>query len=518
MDIKPPSANATTVQNTSTAPLTELPASLQQLPRGTLLTAVVEASKPTTPQPANPQTTSQPTPTQIQIQTTASKSFDVLLNISGNKVQTQSNFAFNPGQLLKVEITTDAALRVIQVASQPAPQINQPLLQIQQGLSQALPLQQNPALLLNNLAPLFNLLESTPATHANAQIRELLATIPDLKQLSSPASLKQSINQSGIFLENKIKQLQPQVQQLLQNSQHKSPQQTLDNPKALTNLLRDNAQLSQQLERLVGQDFKAQLLKLSSALMPLLSRTDSSTTTKPAEAALLQRILQILPDTKGSPLSATPSTGQTSLALSNLPITTQLLQLFNPGLIPAQQQAPQPAQSAAGQPNSSTDLAVSTVLRQIAATLAQIQTNQLQSLSGPRADADTGLLLNSWNIEIPVVFEGQFKPIQLQINEEANPDASPQANEKTRVWKITLSFDFEELGEFFATLRIIDTSVSATFWSDKPETLQRITSELHHLNKSLHKLGLNVEELECRRGKPAFRETRLDQQLVDIKT
>ena len=212
MDIKPPLASGANPQSTGISPTTELPPSLQQLPRGSLLTAVVEASKPTIPQSPTLQTTPQSAPTP----TTANKSFDVLLNISGNKVQTQSNFAFDPGQLLKVEITANAALRVIQIVTQQAPQLNQALLQIQQGLRQALPLQQSPALLLNNLAPLFKLLEVTPATQAKAQIRELLSTIPDLKQLSNPAVLKNSVSQSGIFLESKIKVLQTQIQQLLQ--------------------------------------------------------------------------------------------------------------------------------------------------------------------------------------------------------------------------------------------------------------------------------------------------------------
>lgn len=563
MDIKPPLASGTAPPNTATPAVTELPASLQQLPRGTLLTAVVESSKPAVPQPPNPQpATSQTANQPAQTQTTASRSFDVLLNISGNKVQTQSNAAFNPGQLLKVEITANSTLRVIQVATQQSVQLSQPLAQIQQGLRQTLPLQQNPALLLNNLAPLFKLLEVTPAAQATTQIRALLSTIPDLKQLSNPSILKNSVGQSGIFLESKIKSLQTQIQQLLKNTTpgtvqkttSETTQRTTQNTlqaiqnklvpqnagittpvrtaqqaptvesnqttrQALQTLLQNNAQFSQQLEKLVGQDFKAQLLKLSAALIPLLS-TDSSNTVKPVETALLQRILQILPDTRGSQLSGAQSTGQTSLSLSNLPISTQLLQLLNPNLVPGQPQvqAQSPLQMSAGQANSNTDLAVSTVLRQIAATLAQVQTNQLQSLAGPRTDTDGGLLLNSWNIEIPVFLEGQFKPIQLQINEERHPESTSQQQEKTRVWKITLGFDFEELGEFFATLRIINTTVSATFWSDEPETLQRISGELQHLNKSLNKLGLNVEELECRRGKPTLRETRLDQQLVDIKT
>ncbi len=568
MDIKLPPNSAPSGPNTTASSTTELSASLQQLPRGTLLLAVVQSSTPTQTQnqattqsspqtqqtaPQNPLLSPNSSPTQTtSAGITQNRAFNVLLNISGNQVQTQSNYAFSAGQLLKVEITANAALRVVEVANK-TPPLDQTLVQLQQGLRQALPLQQSPKVLLNNLAPLFQLLEQASASQAKGQIRELLATIPDLKQLSNPAALKNSVNQSGVFLEAKIKLIQGQIQQLLQNSssqinqskqassslnqsttsysapssnqstsqqpqsttpqsssQQNNPSRTVEARELLQTLLRDNPQLSRQLESVIGQDFKAQLLKLSSALLPLLARADNtSAATNPAETALLQRILQVLPNTRGA---TTPGSNLNSLSLSNLPINTQLLHLLNPSLA-----TNQPQQQAAN-PSNTLDLAVSTVLRQIAASLAQVQASQLQSIVAPRADGDSGQLLNNWNIEIPVFLEGQFKPIQLHINEERHPDTSAQNNEQRRVWKITLGFDFEELGEFFATLRIIDTNISATFWSDRPETLQRITSELQHLNKSLHKLGLNVEELECRHGKPIVRETRLDQQLVDIKT
>lgn len=589
MDIKPPAGSATGTTSSNTNATSELPASLQQLPRDKLLTAVVQSSSPAQPQtPASaPQTLAQIISNSPQrSQTTAgnpqsatsstdqsqSRAFNVLLNISGQQIQTQSNTAFNVGQLLKVEITANAGLRVVEVASKNPP-LDQALIQLQQGLRQALPLQQSPKLLLNNLVPLFQLLQQLPASPATAQIRHLLATIPELKQLTNPATLKNSVNQSGLFMEAKIKQLQGQIQQLLQNSQPQGPQnksaqavtgnpqltpaapqnkqpqinrqsqpgfnqQTLQSDKPVINaqpqqtssansaaareqihhLLKQNPQLGRQLEQMIGQDFKTQLLKLSSTLLPLLSHSDNSAASnRPAETALLQRILQALPDTRGNSLSGTPvasSTTSGTLTLPNLPINTQLQHLLTPNLATTQSNPQQ-----AGPNQSSTlDLAVSTVLRQIAASLAQVQASQLQSLVAPRADGDGGQLLNSWSVEIPVLLEGQFKPVQLHINEERHPDSSLPGSEQRRVWKITLGFDFEELDEFFATLRIIDTSVSATFWSDKPETLQRISSELQHLNKSLSKLGLDVEELECRCGKPQIKETRLDQQLVDIKT
>lgn len=509
MDIKPSLA---TGQNTAVSSAQDPASALQQLPRGTALTAIVQSSVSAGQQQAN-----------LQTQQGRTSLFNTLLEINGQKVQTQSNQAFTPGQTLKVEVTGNAAIRILESINRPGNEsLNQPLLQIQQGLRQSLPIQQNSAVLLNNLIPLFKLLSNNQYNEVKAQIRALLATVPNFKELSNPTTLRQSVTQSGSFFENSLRQIHTLLQQ--QTAQQSAANPNKNQPTAATpnkvnqeqlmTALRENLQVGKQLDKLATQDFKAQLLKLASNLIPLAARSDASPGNNPAEAALIHRILGALPGTKGN---LTAASNQSSLPLSNLPITTQIQQLLlNPALFTGQQQAPQQGNTPAT--NQSMDLAVSTVLRQIAATLARVQSNQLQSLAAPRSDADGSTLINNWNIEIPVFLEGQFKPIQLQIREERHPSSTETENTKNRQWKITLGFDFEELGEFFATLSIIDNSVSATFWSEQADTLKRISNELQHLNKSLNKLGLNVEELECRRGKPIFQETRLDQQLVDIKT
>lgn len=590
MDIKLP-PNGQPAQQTSTPKTTvELPASLQQLPRGTLLNATVQSSNPipvntpikTKQSPTQPGQTSSPSQSPTSTQSASNSSapapqpaatnqrlFNVVLNIGGASVQTQSNYNFSLGQQLQVEITGNSALQVRNI-QQKSPPIAQDLLQIQQGLRQALPIQQSSRFLLNNLTPLFQLLTQLqmPSEPLKTQIRNLLTTIPDIKQLSNPQVLKNSVNQSGIFLEAKVKLVEREIQRLLQqggistaqtkqsssqlnqanignrfgfnggsaensaftsssppsqtqpskttktenNPRQGEPAQNLPSRQLLQSLLKDNALLAKQLQQIIGQDFKAQLLKLSSQLLPLLNNAEPrANQSTPPEASILQRIAQALPDTLGT--QHKPSS-PAQLSLPNLPITTPLLQLLHPHILAGRQ----PTSSNAQNHTAQLDLATGTILRQIAASLAQVQANQLQSLVAPKADTDGGQLIHSWNLEIPVFLDGQFKPIQLHINEERHPEHRTPENEKRRVWKITLGFDFDGLGEFFATLRIIDNSVSATFWSERPETLQQINKELQHLGKSLRKVGLNVEELECRRGKPSIQETRLDQQLVDIKT
>ena len=114
--------------------------------------------------------------------------------------------------------------------------------------------------------------------------------------------------------------------------------------------------------------------------------------------------------------------------------------------------------------------------------------------------------------------EGQFRTLQLIIEREPYHEASAEQDRKARQWNITLGFDFQTLGEFYATLRIADNTVSTTFWSERPQTLQLIRKEIEVLEGSLQQLGLEVKQIDCRKGTPPLKASRLDQQLVDIET
>lgn len=263
----------------------------------------------------------------------------------------------------------------------------------------------------------------------------------------------------------------------------------------------------------------AQQQKLSPAVRfpatnpgPTSRATDVPPPTITNESNMLSRIitaaLTMATRSDGSTYSNAASTLQQPLLLHNLPIDTGIQSLLQASISTSAGHGAATAEAF--------DLAMSVILRQIAAGLSRIQTHQLNSL-GSRRTGTEGPVGQSWNLEIPVFAQGQFRPIQIQINEDSETNTANTTG-KTRQWTITLGFDFEALGKFYATLRVVGTSVSTTFWSETPQTLQKIQGELNHLKKSLADKGLQVDQLDCRQGIPPQRHTRLDQQLLDIKT
>jgi len=59
--------------------------------------------------------------------------------------------------------------------------------------------------------------------------------------------------------------------------------------------------------------------------------------------------------------------------------------------------------------------------------------------------------------------------------------------------------------------------VSAQVWAEKQSTLQQARDHLPTLRSSLTDLGLQVTDLECRRGIPRGATTHLEHRLVDTR-
>lgn len=446
--------------------------------------------------------------------------FDVIINAEGQRIRTISQQPFDIGQVLKIEVAKDASLRILETLSAP-PKTNAEL--ISQGLRQALPLQKDLSPLQQSIAPLLNNLATLPAVlsrlnpngdnkvllQLQQRISELLLKQPSPEQLLNPKTLKQTIFNNSGLLEAKLKAVAQQL-----------PPRASTNDKAepppLRVQLSQNPVLNKRTEQLVAKDFKAQLIKLARELAPLLSRpTTSNTNSTQAETQLITRIIQssvtgfsTQPHTN-SPLPGKPISPPQTIDLPELLLNSQLKNMFL-------QTGVRVDNNQTTAPRESMDLAISTLLRQVAASIAKLQSNQFSVLSNQQGGPDNPML-NSWHVEIPVLMQGQFRPVQLQIDEERAPE-QPEDSKQSHQWKVTLGFDFEGLGEFYATLKIIEQRVSTTFWSERPQTLQRIQKELDRLKGALKSIGLEVNQLDCRKGTPPLKQTRLDQQLVDIKT
>ncbi len=433
--------------------------------------------------------------------------FEIIINSNGKRIATESRQPLVAGQLVKLEVMSDASLKLLQIIERPVASLQN---LIQKGLRESLPLQQNHSTLLNRLAPLESILgrlnlqtENQPLLKAQLQLRQLLTSLPNRDQLQNPAQLKQAMTNSGSFLEAKLQKI---IQQFVAPPQQKAQNQSQPE-QSIRALLKTNSALAKQLEPAIGKDLKGQLVRLAATLAPL-SSTPATGNPSSSEMQLIARIVAAA--TAGNtPAKTQQSVTSQKLELPELPLNTQITRLL-------QQAGIKPAPQQTSMPRESFDLAISTLLRQIASSIANIQNNQFASIAN-RQPSTESQLVNSWYVEIPAFNEGQFRPIQIQIDEETTGDQGRE-EKKGRQWKITLGFDFDDLGEFFATLTIVENSISATFWSEQPQTLERIKNELNYLERSLEEKGLAIKNLDCRKGKPVLQKSRLEQQLVDIKT
>ena len=360
------------------------------------------------------------------------------------------------------------------------------------------PAGERPALtpLLNNLLGLVGKLQQSAAPELKTlqqQVRALLQQPPNIRDIKQPNALKQALLDSGSHLETKLTYLRSQL-----TGQSNTASANTLRSETLVNALKRQPQLQRNGAQIVNTDLKAQLLQFAQTLTAA-TPSNSPTGAKPV-------LLQLLNLFGTAQATANPAAQQTTQPPGNQPFTAQAIAAL------ARQLSGQPAAS----DNDADSNQLQQLQRQLFATLAKIQVNQLQSIAPQPTTADTPSQ-QSWVFDLPIYMGQSYRTVHLELDQE-QPTPGSEESSKAGVWKVTLGFDLEGMGEFFATLRIADESVSTTFWSERPQTLSRINTELGLLKSSLQKLGLQVDELNCRAGTPPTRKTLLDHQLVDIRT
>jgi hypothetical protein len=193
--------------------------------------------------------------------------------------------------------------------------------------------------------------------------------------------------------------------------------------------------------------------------------------------------------------------------------------LASPGLMQAPLQFPHGLS-----PFSHTSSEASTVgqmLRLLAGMLNRITVNQLHSqVLTARAGGEAPVPVSTVLLELPwVTPQNEPRIAQLRIEQQASEQKDQQNDRKsaTGEWRLSLAMDLDEAGplQFDVTLR--QHAVSARVWAEKQTTLRQVHDELPLLRRSLTALGLDVEDLDCRRGCPQVSITRLEHRLVDTR-
>lgn len=298
--------------------------------------------------------------------------------------------------------------------------------------------------LLKNISFVANrpaLRPSPLSADVNAAVRNIFRQLPSPFNLKTGSQIKNQLQNSGIFIENKIRN---QIFSAIQNTH--------------INKMARGLQINSSLKPDLEIDLGAQLHRLAN-----LIRT------------------QLIPAKDSLPLS------------QNKNIANQTI-ISNTHKITAQQPNRPPVEQASLQNIIQREEAMQTFLRQIESSLTHIQQTQLQNLSESQAGRPL------WLMELPIKNGQDIDLFELRISEEENTQAEGDAK---KIWNVTLKFDLSGLGKIKAHIKMQNDIISAQFYSEKTEVLTLFRENFDFLRGRLNYNGLNVGNIECAKAKLA---------------
>ena len=449
--------------------------------------------------------------------------FNVSLEIAGKTVLVKTNIQLQPGQLIEVRINEKGELILPKPASQEIDQLIK-------AISKVLPFQQPVGRVI---AQLLNSLSLLGENNAQAKVlTEQLAQIlpkaehlkPSLKtsipspspapqtqttdqQLSSLKLIKQAMERSGIFMENKLANLgkaaSSPTASVLESAQMSKAsiaalrvstvQNTTTTASATT-----GATTSPGTTTISASTGTVSIPGTSS--MPGLTTTNEIPDLKAAISQSISLLNSVNTTVGGKPLARPVAEADLNL-------------LVNPFDFPSQLSS-----SSSSTSRIKEDLSVGDMLKLLAGALNRIQFNQLNSLYQSQSSSSDSPIIQTWQMEIPFINQQkEIDPIQVRIDQEDANNNKNSETEKKSKWKVTLAFDFDRLGPLVVQINLMPPQISSTIWAERKETLKLVNDETHNLRESLSNIGLKVDDISCRHGQPNLKKTRLDQQIVDIK-
>jgi len=203
----------------------------------------------------------------------------------------------------------------------------------------------------------------------------------------------------------------------------------------------------------------------------------------------------------------------------NLNSFNRLTPIPTPELIQSPLQFPNPAAAQAPQ-FSAEPTGVGQMLRLLAGVLNRITVNQLHSqVLSTRTAADAPAPNNTLVVDLPWLNQNnEPRVMQLRLEEKTGENESDKrARGQKTEWKLSLAMNLDDAGPLHFDVALGFGQVSAQVWAERQATLQQATNLLPELRKSLTDLGLEVVDLECRRGIPKGATTQLEHRLVDTR-
>ncbi|MCV6615929.1 MAG: flagellar hook-length control protein FliK [Cellvibrionaceae bacterium] len=406
----------------------------------------------------------------------------VKLELGGHQVVTISPRPVKVGDYLALRLSQDGRLIAAPLATKagaaaastgPA-QGNQNQQILASALRQSLPQQQPLATVLGQLLnaqalarPELKLLDAS----SRLLLQQISQTLAEPRQLQQAEPLRQAIGRSGLWQESHLQLLGQASNNVKGGPTGKLGSINLDN-------------LKTQLGRLVQQ------LKNQQQLYPVAPQaTGASAPTSPSgngpsggDKAIGQLLNQLL--------------GMSQLQLNK---TAEAQPTLPPQLANLSTEQRQQLRQALWQR-----------LAQLgSAGVHKIQAQQVQGLldSGPG---------QRWSLELPFVFGGQLRSVELDIQERPPRQRPGQGQQKQNQWQLRLSCDLPGLGKMQADVRLIGERGAIQLWFDSARANALAKNELQSLRQALLQGGVEVEELGCQQGLPPKLETSL-QQLISTR-
>ncbi len=374
------------------------------------------------------------------------------LRVGQQLLQAQTGqLKLTPGETLQLQVAQLGKLPVLRVIAQ----VQQNMLA--QAMRQTLP-QQQP--LPQTLANLAQTLGSAAARQLPPQVmqlaRDVIGRLPDAIKVSTPDGLKQSIRDSGTFLEARLVQ----------------PGQTA---------------LAQQAN--LQGDLKANLMRLAQALRQHVTQQNAQTSPGARASAV--------PASSGAtPAPATGTTTQTSSPLVQPPL---------PGtgresdIVAAMRRdyPPRPQPSVAMRALAMTPLLrAPELLAQVESAVSRIKLNQLAST--PQAERPQ---LAEWLIELPVRRNDEMLDLWALRIARDRAQRNADGSEGLPQWTVTLAFDLPGLGPMQSRVTLQGKDrLTAIFMSETGGALPLINEHLPMLQARLEQAGLQVDSLSCHHG------------------
>jgi hypothetical protein len=383
-------------------------------------------------------------------------------------IQTKTDLPLIPGQQVVARVTGDLkapSLRLVELGQSP-----QNILA--QTLRQQLPQQRTLPPLLANLnwvakQPVQSPAQTTPLPPQVIQIaKTLVESLPTSQQLRDPNQLFKQMHLSGQYLEHTL-------QSRAMGRPHFNPE----------------------------QDVRSQLLRLAQALRQ--ATNPSTNLSRPATTTPTPTSTPVPPPSQIPPVTTLQSSGQGAMPV---PHKEAAMAESNTPASRTHTAQPQAASKASLAMLSDSDFMADDLLQQVDGALARIQSQQLQSLQADQQGRHV------WLMELPVRHEDGIDLFDLRVERDAQHQ---QQGEQEQGWSLTLAFDLEGLGPIRVKVSLVAEAISATFWTELPETRHLFHEHIEQLRSRLHQSGLEVNELSCQCGIPPEPPAHLEPRLLD---